>query len=405
MALELDEDTRVADARFRDEVSACAVCGTDGVELVTAFATLPRATSDCRPFPAGGSLGVCANCNTIQKPASVRWHREAAAIYGRYAIFRQAADGAEQRVFDQASGTSFRRSDVVLRRLNEAYPLAETGRALDVGCGNGPTLRALSEAAPRWLLYGHEISDDGAARLAQIAGFQQLYTGDPADIDERFDLITFCHSLEHIPDPVAALATLRSKLAPRGRLLVEVPNVRQNLYDVVVADHRSHFEPSTLAAAAERAGFAHVAVFDDWAFKELTLVAGNAELGSSPTQASLAPLGPTDVGQRIDWLVAVLEHAERSATGAKAFGLFGTAIAATWAFGPLADRVSFFVDEDATRIGQEHEGRPILAPAQIPKDAVVYVPLVPKVASAVAERLRGLGVDARTPPPQSFDCN
>lgn len=405
MVLELDQGSRVEGAVVRDELLPCAVCGETQIEIVTAFDALPRATSDCRPFPTGGSLGVCANCNTIQKPASTRWHDEAAAIYSRYAIFRQAADGAEQRVFDQGSGSSLRRSEVVLKRLNESYPLSETGRALDVGCGNGPTLRALSEAVPRWQLFGHEISDAGAERLAAIPGFQKLYTGDPANIDDRFDLITFCHSLEHIPDPVAALAALRAKLAPGGRLLVEVPNVRQNIYDLVVADHRSHFGPLTLATAAKRAGFAHVAVFDDWAFKELTLVAGNADLGPAPAPHSFMPLGSRELTERIDWLASVLEHAKKAAADAETFGLFGTAIAATWAFGPLAEKVSFFVDEDVTRIGQEHEGRPILAPAQMPKGAVVFVPLVPKVASAVAGRLKDLDVDAHIPPPQSFDCN
>lgn len=379
------------------------MCGSATIEVIAPFNTLPRATSDCRAFPAGGQLAICPDCHAVQKPSDARWRRDADAIYSRYEIFRQAAGGAEQRVFDQASGTSLRRSEVVLRRLGAAYPFAETGHALDVGCGNGPTLRALADVAPKWRLYGHEISDHSAATLATIPGFQKLYTGDPADIPGTFDLITFCHSLEHIPEPVEALATLRSKLAPGGRLIVEVPNVRQNIYDLVVADHRSHFDPLTLADAARRAGFHHVSVFDDWAFKELTLIASDIPLTALPPQRALAPLGPRELGERVTWLANVLQSAHEAAATDAPFGLFGTAIAATWAFGPLADKVSFFVDEDETRIGQMHEGRPILAPPQIPKGATVFVPLVPQVASAVADRLREHGVDARIPRPQEFE--
>ena len=346
---------------------------------------------------------MCCSCRTVQKPADARWREEAAAIYSRYAIFRQAAGGAEQRVFNQASGTSLRRSDIVLKRLNAAYPFPAAGRALDVGCGNGPTLRALAEAVPDWTLYGHEISDAGAAALAAIAGFKRLYTGDPAGIDDRFDLITLSHSLEHIPEPVETLATLRSKLAPGGRLVVEVPNVRQNIYDLVVADHRSHFDPLTLVAAARRAGFPHAAVFDDWAFKELTLVAANEPLAVQPEGRPLAPLDARDISQRVAWLAAVLDSADKVARSAGDFGIFGTAIAATWLFGPLADRVAFFVDEDAARIGQMHEGRRILAPDRIPRAATVFVPLVPDVASVVAARLEALGVEACVPPPQRFE--
>jgi SAM-dependent methyltransferase len=379
------------------------VCDSGPIEIVSAFSALPRATSDCRPFPAGGALGVCAVCGTVQKPADSRWREEAAAIYSRYAIFRQAADGAEQRVFNQASGTSLRRSDIVLKRLRAAYPLPAAGRALDVGCGNGPTLRALAEAVPDWTLYGHEISDAGAAALAAIPGFKQLYTGDPSDIDDRFDLITLSHSLEHIPEPVLALATLRSKLAPGGRLVVEVPNVRQNIYDLVVADHRSHFDSLTLRSAARRAGFQHAAVFDDWAFKELTLVAANEELAVQPPARALAPLDARDIGLRIAWLTGVIDSGGKAARSADDFGIFGTAIAATWLFGSLADRVTFFVDEDPARIGQTHEGRPILAPDRIPSGATVFVPLVPDVASAVAARLNALGVATRVPAAQRFE--
>jgi hypothetical protein len=119
----------------------------------------------------------------------------------------------------------------------------------------------------------------------------------------------------------------------------------------------------------------------------------------------LAPLDARDIGQRVAWLASVLDSAGKVARSSVGdFGIFGTAIAASWLFGPLADRVTFFVDEDAARIGQRHEGRPILAPDLIPSRATVFVPLVPEVASAVAARLGGLGVDTHVPPPQWFEA-
>jgi SAM-dependent methyltransferase len=377
--------------------TSCAVCGADAIDIVAAFAALPRATSDCRPFPSGGRLGICRVCHAVQKPADAQWAADAAAIYGRYDIFRQSADGAEQRVFDQASGTSSRRSDIVLRRLGALRAFPAVGHALDVGCGNGPTLRALSETVPDWRLFGHEISEANAARLAAIPRFERLYTGDPAEIPGPFDLITLFHSLEHMPDPVAGLAGLRGKLAPGGILLVEVPNLRANVYDLVVADHRSHFDPLTLAEAARRAGWPHVAVFDDWAVKELTLLAADAPLAWLAEPQMPPPLQLGDLRENVGWLAKLLGATTKAAEGSAAFGLFGTAIAATWLFGPLGDRVGFFVDEDPSRIGQHHEGRPILAPAQVPAGSTVFVPLVPGVAEAVIARLSRLGIDARGP--------
>jgi len=381
----------------------CAVCAASAIELINAFTKVPRATSDCRPFPPGGKIGICTLCHTVQKPADEQWDADARAIYRCYAMFRQAEGGAEQRVFDPASATSLPRSELVLRRLQAVLPFAVEGRALDVGCGNGPTLRALAKIAPGWRLYGHDISDANARELAAIPGFERLYTDEPSEIPDRFELITLSHSLEHLPDPVQGLAALHNKLSVGGLLLVEVPNLRHNIYDLLVADHRSHFDPLTLAAAARKAEYPHIAVFDDWAFKELTLLASNRPMGIEMLPHEYATFTPIDLAQRVSWLASVVEDAKKIATRAGSFGLFGTAIAATWLFGPLARQTQFFVDEDTSRIGQRHEGRPILAPAQIPAGATVFIPLVPNVAKSVAERLRQLGVDARVPPPQAFD--
>ncbi len=379
---------------------ACAVCGHDPVETVAAFERLPRVTSDCRPFPAGGRLGMCPACGTVQKPADAQWQADAGAIYARYDMFRQAESRAEQAVFDQATGAATRRSAQVLARLNAAQPFGPAGRMLDVGCGNGPTLRAMAELAPGWELYGHEISDANADLLHAIPGFRRLYTGDPAAIADRFDLIALSQSLEHLPDPVAGLAGLRARLSPGGRLLVQVPNARANVYDLLVADHRSHFDPRTLAACAERGGFADFAVFDDWVFKELTMVASDGPLAiARPPRRTDAPHSRRELEAHLGWLAGILDAAAAAARAAAEFGVFGTSIAGTWLFGAMSDRVSFFVDEDKSRIGRRHEDRPILAPAQVPRGAIVFVPLVPAVAAHVAARLGALGVRASVPPP------
>ena len=83
------------------------------------------------------------------------------------------------------------------------------------------------------------------------------------------------------------------------------------------------------------------------------------------------------------------------------FGVFGSSIAGTWLYGALRDRVKFFVDEDTTRIGQRHERVPILAPAQVPAGARVFIPLVPKMAQGIADRLSKLGIEVYIPAEQS----
>ena len=75
------------------------------------------------------------------------------------------------------------------------------------------------------------------------------------------------------------------------------------------------------------------------------------------------------------------------------FGLFGTAIAATWLDAQTGNRARFFVDEDPNRTGKTHFGRPILAPKDLPRGATVFVALPEVLSGPISQRLRGLGLD------------
>ena len=105
-----------------------------------------------------------------------------------------------------------------------------------------------------------------------------------------------------------------------------------------------------------------------------------------------------DRAKAIAWLKDFIDCARKSAAGPAPFGLFGTAIAATWLWPAVSERVQFFVEEDPNRIGRTHMGRPILSPAQAPSGAVVFLALVPSIASSIRERLKYLPIDFRTPP-------
>ena len=87
--------------------------------------------------------------------------------------------------------------------------------------------------------------------------------------------------------------------------------------------------------------------------------------------------------QRLEAILAKVEPL----TTRPDFGLFGTAIAATWLDAQTGQAARFFVDEDVNRIGRTHLGRPILAPSAVPPRATVFVALPQPLADAVAARL------------------
>jgi SAM-dependent methyltransferase len=150
-------------------------------------------------------------------------------------------------------------------------------RVLDVGCATGYLAAELSRRG--CTVDGIEF-DPAAAQQAR-AHCRAVVTGDleapstRAEVrrmleDQRPDVILCADVLEHLRDPWAVLAWLRTLLAPGGRALISVPNIAhwtarrallRGRFDY--ADHglfdRTHLRFFTRASAAElarRAGFA-----------------------------------------------------------------------------------------------------------------------------------------------------
>jgi hypothetical protein len=169
-----------------------------------------------------------------------------------------------------------------------------------------------------------------------------------------------------------------------------VPDFTQNPFDLLIADHCTHFTSTTLSEMLARAGFDILGVPQVWVPKEVSVAArpGPGRRQSRSPADNVQALAANAVG----WLSKVVQVAGHIAEH-QPFGIFGTSIAATWLAGELADTVAFFVDEDPSRIGRGHLGKLICRPEEIPVDAHVLIALAGEVGESVAGRLRTLRPD------------
>ena len=110
---------------------------------------------------------------------------------------------------------------VILDSLGEGHGR----RLLDVGAADGLLSRRLTERG--WKVTGLEA--DPVAARAGAAHCERMIV---ADLDTglpplpgTFDTIVCADVLEHLRDPRAALAGLRSALAPEGAIVISIPNV------------------------------------------------------------------------------------------------------------------------------------------------------------------------------------
>ena len=374
----------------------CHICGIGNVELVPAFSQLKRVTSDCRPWSAGSRLGTCDVCATVQTVVDTQWQAECREIYQSYAIYAQGG-GAEQRVFDSSSGASASRSDQLLDRLAEVVEIPKEGRLIDIGCGNGGFLRSFSRRHPDWRLSGSEFDEKHRASIETIPGFEEFFSGDVRDLPGEFDICSLIHVLEHIEGPRTFLGSVRSKLKAGGLLVVELPSFQQNPFELLIADHATHFEPATIESLLANASFQSLHVTGEWIPKELSIVARVLP----PITQRTPPNSEDHLSSAIHWLDAVRREAKDVARRSAHFGIFGTSIAATWLFGELDGIAGFFVDEDPDRVGGKHLGLPICRASNVPAGSDVYVVLPPKISAAVAARLGSSGVRYHSVPASS----
>lgn len=374
----------------------CHVCGVQTVDMVPGYEAFHRVTSDCKPWYRGGRLYVCRACGCLQKAIDPAWLGEIGRIYDDYTIYHQSG-GIEQAVFRKGKAQS--RSEQLVELVQPYLPLSDVGRLLDIGCGNGAFLRAFRRFAPRWSLAGTELSDKYRQTVESIKSVEALYTVAPNQVPGKFHIISMIHVLEHIPSPGNFLALLREKIEPDGLLLIEVPHHRQNPFDLLIADHSTHFTVDTLVPLLERSGYRVVTTALEWVPKELTVLARSDVLNGTVERPEFPSTPDSSIKlavQGLNWLESVLQAArECSAVGN--FGLFGTSIAATWLFSELEGSVSFFVDEDPHRVGRTHMGRPIYHPSQVQAGSHVFMALPERLARAIAQRLQRPGVTFHLP--------
>ena len=374
----------------------CHVCASAALDSVHGFERFQRVSSDCRPWRRDGQLSVCSACGCVQKMTDSHWRSEVEQIYQAYSLYHQSR-GAEQVVFQAGSGMPESRSRRLLRRLFTEVPLAEEGALLDVGCGNGELLRTFGTMAPRWSLVGTELDDRHRSTVEGIEGVRAFHTLSPDQVPGQFELITMVHVLEHVPEPRDFLKILADRLTPDGVIVAQVPDYGQNPFDLLVADHCTHFTLATIDALVRRAGYDVLHVADDWIPKELTIVATRSDSPAFDPTRLRNDDSSAHTAKSLDWLNSVISSARNIAKNGH-FGLFGTASPATWLSSELPDQVAFFVDEDPNRSGETHECRPIYRPDAAPPGSRVFMALPPATADAIRRRLAIRDVEFLLPP-------
>jgi len=134
---------------------------------------------------------------------------------------------------------------------------------LEIGCATGYFLFELRPLVKS--ITGVELTVD-YANYAKKKGIPVMNSIEELP-DSGFDLIFMFHVLEHLSDPISSLKSIREKLKPGGKLIIEVPNVEDALVSTYKIKsyldfywqpaHNFYFSKRTLSMVLDRAGYVY----------------------------------------------------------------------------------------------------------------------------------------------------
>ena len=127
-----------------------------------------------------------------------------------------------------------------------------SGKLLDVGAGGGEFTYLSSKLG--FISQGIEPNIGYSSYAREEYGIM-IKTGKLSDVDDKFNVITMFHALEHIPSPVKTFELLFSLLEKDGHLLIEVPNIETkdaSPHNIYFKAHIHYFSAATLVSAASK---------------------------------------------------------------------------------------------------------------------------------------------------------
>jgi 2-polyprenyl-3-methyl-5-hydroxy-6-metoxy-1,4-benzoquinol methylase len=127
--------------------------------------------------------------------------------------------------------------------------------AVDIGCGVGALVLALTEAGVDAVGFD---SDESVIRIGRERLRAKVHTDYVSTADARTtepqDLLCLSHVVEHFADPVLELRQLSGRVRAGGYIFVEVPNCTSGMFQqgVETESHLGFFTPRSLQQLATR---------------------------------------------------------------------------------------------------------------------------------------------------------
>jgi 2-polyprenyl-3-methyl-5-hydroxy-6-metoxy-1,4-benzoquinol methylase len=176
-------------------------------------------------------------------------------IASLYTTFYRDTERIPEQHFNEKEVQSRERISWLMRRYRRDH-----ASVLEIGCSEGVLLRQMRDGL-HWSVAGFEPFRPYALHGIHNWGLDietSFFSG--AQCSRRFNIVTFMHVIEHIPDPITFLRDVGGVLEKDGHIFFETPNLwRPKVGRISAAlfasPHLAIFSPKSVALLLEKSGF------------------------------------------------------------------------------------------------------------------------------------------------------
>ena len=165
---------------------------------------------------------TCASCNfTFTNPRPKGSELEKYYLSEHYISHTNANKTLFDKIYQIVRKISIKRK----YKLVSSYE--EKGKILDIGCGTGDFLNMCKKN--HWSTKGIEPSKKARKQCVDNYNLDVSASVSLEKVQEKFDIITMWHVLEHVDDLNETIINLKRLLSKNGKIIIAVPNI--NSYD------------------------------------------------------------------------------------------------------------------------------------------------------------------------------
>jgi SAM-dependent methyltransferase len=230
-------------------------------------------------------------------------------------------------------------------------------RILDIGCFDGRLLVELDRLITNADLWGFDINAQLEKYFPDNDNINFASTN-LDDLEGQFDLIILSHSILYIPDIALLMASISKLLKSHGVLLIQIPDISNNIYYSLMGDQSFIFTETSLKNVLHNFGYRSEIVKNDYFPRELVVA---AQMGKSVDLSNCKQdyLFQENI-EKIHCVKAKLENINN-----QNLSVLGTTVNAAFVDEIIGKGVQFFVDENLSKIGETFRGKNVVHPKDL----------------------------------------